>query len=301
MQAAENPDGQAAIDEFDAAFFGHVGHVITAVCRSLVLGISHGYGAKAPQHKHTKRHYQKLSRYAANLALMADAAMASLGGQLKFRESISARLGDVLSMLYIASASLKRFEEDGAHAEDALLLQWVCEDCFARIEAAMDGVLRNLPNRPLAWILRPLVFPLGRQAQLPQDAVNGQIADMLQNFNATRERLSATCHIPQNNEQALGLLDATMREVLENQDLEKRVLQAYKSGQIQSDHPEVRITECEEAGILDSNEADKLRTLYALLLQVISVDDFDSKELQAAQATNRKKARGDNIKRTQAA
>lgn len=286
MQAADNADTHAGLDAFDDALFGHIGHDISAFARSLVLGLSNGHGAHAPTGS-TQRYYQKMSRYAANLALLSDAAMATLGGQLKFRESISARLGDVLSMLYIASAALKRFAEDGAHDEDLPLLQWVCEDAFTQIETALDSVLRNLPARPIAWLLRPIIFPLGRRARAPRDTVNTAIAQILQSFNASRERLTSTCYIPADTEQPMGLLDVTMHKVLDSQDLEKRLLQAYKNGEISSDHPATRIEQAEQAGLFNAQEAEQLRELYALLLRVISVDDFDTTELAIAQPTNR--------------
>lgn len=301
MQAVENTDAQAGLDAFDEAFLGHIGHVFSAMSRSLVLGITCGYGAQAPSDANTKRQYQKLSRYAANLALLADVAMATLGGQLKFRESISARLGDLLSMLYIVSASLKRFEEDGAHAEDLPLLEWVCEDAYVQIEQAMDAVLRNLPARPVAWLVRALVFPLGRRARPSDDARVFQIAEMMQSFNASRERLTATCYVPQEREQPMGLLDMTLRKVLECRDLDKRLLQAHKEGRISSDHPAERIEEAEQAQVFDATEAQALRDLYSLFLQVISVDDFDNAELKIVKSTNRKKAPGSKPVKTKAA
>ena len=146
IEAANDPDREAALDA-DALLYAHIGHDLSAAARSLVMGVTGGRTSAAGRVRELAPHYRALNRYSANLALVADLAMATLGGSLKFRESLSARL-DVLSYLYIVSATLKRFVEDGAHAEDLPLVRWVCEDAFAAIEAALAGVIRHLQAGP---------------------------------------------------------------------------------------------------------------------------------------------------------
>jgi acyl-CoA dehydrogenase len=118
--------------------------------------------AKAPGILY-RRFYRKLNRYSAALALVADTSMLVLGGKLKFKEKISARLGDVLSCLYIASSMLKRYEDEGRPVADQPLLAWAFHECVWRMQMALDGVIRNFPVRPVAWLLRALVFPFGRR------------------------------------------------------------------------------------------------------------------------------------------
>ncbi|MES1942777.1 acyl-CoA dehydrogenase [Salinisphaera sp. PC39] len=290
MEAARDEDDGRGLDAFDDAFFGHVGHDIAAAARSLVLGVTQGRGSAAPGERDTRRHLQRMNRYAANLALLGDLALAVLGGELKFRESISARLGDVLAYLYIASATIKRFEDDGGHPEDLPLVDWVCEDCFHRIETQLDGVLRNLPARPVAWLARALIFPVGRRAHRPDDKAGARVAGILQTPGAARRRLTQTCYVPDSaDDGGLGLLDATMRMVLDCRDLEKRLMDAVKKGRVASDHPRERIEEALEAGVLDEAEAERLRALYERLMAVIRVDDFDATELRAGRSTSARK------------
>lgn len=289
MDAARDEDDARGLEAFDRAFFGHVGHDLSAAARSLVMGITQGVGSAAPTEVATRRYYQRMNRYAANLALLADIAMAVLGGELKFRESISARLGDVLSKLYIASATLKRFEDDGGHPEDLPLVQWVCEDCFHTIETQLDGVLRHLPARPIAWLARALIFPIGPHARPPGDAVVTTVAEALQTPGPVRERLTSTCYVPAGGDVGLGLLDTTMRRVIDCRDLEKRLMTAVKKGEVTSDHPAERIEEGLAAGVLDESEAAELRALYERLMAVIRVDDFDADELRAGGSTTARK------------
>lgn len=282
MEAVADEKPGRGLTNFDQAFFAHIGHDLSAAARSLVMGVTRGYGSKAPHDPNLRRHYQRLNRYAANLALLTDIAMGTLGGSLKFRESLSARLGDILSHMYIVSATLKRFQEDGAHTEDLPLVDWVCADRFAAIEETADGVLNNLPSRPAAWLARILIFPLGRHARRPSDKTDTQIANLLLSPNATRDRIGATTLVGEADENPLGLLDETMTRVIDCHELEKRILKAHKTGQITSDHPAERIEQASTAGIIDDNEAAQLRELHDYLMAVIQVDDFDSSELQAA-------------------
>lgn len=154
MQAAQMHDADDSLRAFDRALFGHIGFGISNAVRSLFYGLTHARLGFAPGDRSTRRYFRKLNRYAAALALVADTSMLVLGGKLKFKEKLSARLGDVLSNLYIASAMLKRYEDQGRPSVDQPLLAWAFHDCVYRMQTALDGVLRNFPVRPVAWLLR---------------------------------------------------------------------------------------------------------------------------------------------------
>jgi acyl-CoA dehydrogenase len=279
MEAARDTDQARGVINFDAALWAHIGHVISNKARSFVLGLTNGRLAGAPAEGIVRRYYQRLSRYSANLALMADVCMAVLGGSLKFRESISARLGDVLAKLYIASATLKRFEEDGRPGADLPLLSWLMEASMLNIEQQLDGVLRNLPSRPVAWLLRLVIFPTGLRARPPSDRVNTAIAEILQTPCASRDRLARTVNVPEGTSQPLGLLNVAMQKIIASKGVEKRVLEAFKAGRIKSDHPAERVEQALAAGVVNADEARQLREAFQLLHDVISVDDFDHSEL----------------------
>ncbi|UGA38025.1 DUF1974 domain-containing protein [Chromobacterium haemolyticum] len=157
--------------EFDAAITGHINFVISNVVRSLWLGLSGSRFVGAPRGGEVGVYYRRLTRFSSAFALLSDMAMFSLGGSLKFREKLSARLGDMLSGLYIASACLKRFERDGAPKEDLAVLQWSVENALYDVQQAMDGFLANLPSRMLAVVLRKLIFPWGLTLKPASDRV----------------------------------------------------------------------------------------------------------------------------------
>uniref|UniRef100_UPI003C76A7DE acyl-CoA dehydrogenase domain-containing protein n=1 Tax=Escherichia coli TaxID=562 RepID=UPI003C76A7DE len=92
--------------------------------RSLWLGITNGRLSTAPTKDETRRYYQQINRLSANMALLSDVAMGVLGGRLKRRERISARLGDILSHIFLASAVLKRYEDEGRNTADLPLVHW---------------------------------------------------------------------------------------------------------------------------------------------------------------------------------
>ncbi|MDO8311081.1 MAG: acyl-CoA dehydrogenase, partial [Sideroxyarcus sp.] len=162
IQAAHEQNNKKAVRDFDEAFFGHISFSLSNGVRTLLYALSGGRMIAVPTDQPTHRYYQQLTRYAAAFAFASDIAMLSLGGALKRREKLSARLGDVLSQLYLCSAVLKKFEDDSRPEEDLPLLHWAMEDALFRIQSAFDGVLQNFPTRFFALLMRVLIFPLGQ-------------------------------------------------------------------------------------------------------------------------------------------
>ncbi|MEO6154557.1 MAG: acyl-CoA dehydrogenase, partial [Thermomonas sp.] len=164
MKSAQLEDPNARIDQFDTAVFGHIRFAISNAVRSWWYGLTGAQIGRAPGDEDTRRYFRKLNRYSAALAVMADTSMLLLGGKLKFKESLSGRLGDVLSQLYIVSAMLKRHQDAGNPPGDQPLLAWATHDAVNKIETALSGALRNFPIRPVGWLLWLLIFPWGRRA-----------------------------------------------------------------------------------------------------------------------------------------
>src|SRR3546814_10726634 len=155
MKAAQDPDEKAGLEEFDRNLFGHIGFAISNAVRSFWFGLTGAKIGKAPGDDYTRRYFRKLDRYSANLALIADASMLLLGGKLKFKESLSGRLGDVLSHLYMPSAMPKRYKDEGCPVVDPQLLAWASPDSVHRTERALPAALRPSPTHPagcLPWL-----------------------------------------------------------------------------------------------------------------------------------------------------
>ncbi|MDX2164325.1 MAG: acyl-CoA dehydrogenase [Gammaproteobacteria bacterium] len=180
------------LKKFDNALWGHIGFYIGNVFRSVGLGLISGYFSSVPDCSPlTKRYYQYLNRFSSAFALLADTCLISLGGELKRKEHLSGRLGDILSYLYMISATLKRFEDESRQIADFSLVQWVCETYFYTIQTTFDEILQNLPSRVLSGILRVLIFPLGRHFKKPKDNLSQVLSDALLSRTPTRDRLTA--------------------------------------------------------------------------------------------------------------
>ena len=298
IQAAHNNDVEAGLEAFDHALFSHIGFAISNAVRSLVLGLTGASIGKVPGDSYTRRYYRKLSRYSANLALVADVSMLTLGGKLKFKERLSARLGDVLSHLYIASAMLKRYEDRERPTGDRPLLAWAFHDSAHKIEMALSEALRNFPVRPVGWMLWLLVFPWGRRAHAPGDRLGHRVAAVLLNPSEARDRLGAGAFLTPCENNPGGRINAALPRIIAAEPVERKFLKAIKTGQIEALDPDARLQEAQIKGLLSAEEVEILKELNELTLDAISVDDFDPAELVAASYA---KQQGEDKKKRSAA
>ncbi|MBS0458031.1 MAG: acyl-CoA dehydrogenase [Proteobacteria bacterium] len=294
MKAAGASDPQQRLRQFDHALFSHIGFAISNAVRAAWFGLTAARIGSAPGDAYTRRFFRKLDRYSAALALMADTAMLLLGGKLKFREKLSARLGDVLSQLYIASSMLKRYHDEGAPTSDRPLLAWAFHDAVHRIEGAFSGALRNFPIRPVGWLLWLLVFPWGRRAQEPSDRLGHRAAALLMSPGDARDRLAAGLFLTPTANNPAGRIDSYLEKVILAEPIERKFAKALKaSDAIALDLP-AQLDLGVQQGWITPEERRQLEELRAITLDAISVDDFDPAALatgtQAARATSVDKA-----------
>lgn len=261
------------LNDFDNALFAHVGHVLTAATRSFWLGLSRGHFSPSPFRDATRRYYQHLNRLSANLALLSDIAMATLGGSLKRRERISARLGDILSQLYLASATLKRFDEDGRPQADLPLVHWAVQDCLYEAEKAMDELLTNFPDRKVAALLRLTIFPTGRHHRPPSDKLDSKLARLLQEPSETRDRIGRGQYLAPEPNNPHGLLNAALSDILAAEPLVDR-LSRMAEKYIDFTRLDKLADIALEDGKVTPEEADILRKAEASRLRSINVDEF---------------------------
>jgi acyl-CoA dehydrogenase len=282
MQAAALPDYGDRLRAFDDVLFKHIGFGFSNGVRSFVLGLTHARIGSAPGDAYTRRFYRKLNRYSSALALVADTSMLVLGGKLKFKEKISARLGDVLSYLYIASCMLKRYEDEGRPVTDRPLLAWAFHECTWQMQMALDGVIRNFPLRPVAWLLRTLVFPLGRREVPPSDRLGHRVAAILLAPNEARTRLTSGAYLTPTANNPVGRMNALLPEVIAAEPIERKFLKAVKSGDVGGLDFAAQGAEAEARGVLSEGERKLLERVRSASFEFISVDDFAPGELRAA-------------------
>jgi acyl-CoA dehydrogenase len=285
MQAARIADTRERLESFDALLFAHVGYSIRNAVRSLFLGLSFGKFTMVPHDRKTAKYYQKLSRYSASLAFVSDVAMLTLGGKLKQKEHISARLGDVLSHLYICSAMLKRFESQGRPAADQAILAWAFHNAIHQIQLALRLVVDNFPNRYLRTVLRFVVFPFGRREKAPGDRLTHKVAQLLLVPSDTRDRLTQGVYRSDTSNHPICFMERALPQVIQAEPLERRLLKALKQGDIKGITWEEQVRSAIETHVLSKEEADILARVRKLVAEIIAVDDFDAEELRLGKQT----------------
>ncbi|OMO32232.1 acyl-CoA dehydrogenase [Vibrio sp. 10N.222.47.A9] len=284
MEAAYS-ESSDALDKFDSALAGHVSFTMSNLVRSVWFGLTDGRGSDTPTpsnkaDKQTQRYYQKLNRYSANLALLSDISMAVLGGSLKRRERLSARLGDILSQLYLGSATLKRFESEGSHAEDLPLVHWGMQDSLRQTEVAIDEFLANFPNPVIGRLLRVVLMPFGRIRRAPNDKLDSQVAHILQTPSETRSRIGRGQYLEATEYNPVGKIEKALEVILQAEPLFNKVCKEthQKSAFLRLDLvAQLGL----EKGILTQEEANLLISAEEHRLYTINVDDFSPEELAA--------------------
>ena len=263
------------LPRFDRAFFGHIGYVITNAARAFLLGVTNGRLVRPPVGGKSKRFFGRFTRMSAAFVLVSDAAMATLGGRLKRREKITGRLADALAWMYLGSAALKRFIDDGQEECDVPFIQSSCIHALYEIQTALVGVLDNLPNRFAAWALWPLVFPLGARYRQPNDKIGGAIARGLLEDRDVCRSLTAGIYVPPRDEPGLGRLDHALDHALAALKVEAKVRDAVRAGKLDKAPGDVLLDEALMEGIITSDEYEQVLDADAVRDEVIQVDAFD--------------------------
>ena len=282
MNAARNPNHDAGVAEFDRALMGHFGFALSNAVRSLILGATLARFTGVPSGP-TARYFQHINRYSASFAFAADIAMLALGGYLKKKENLSARLGDVLSSMYLASMVLKHHDNQGRQEADLPLVEWACRSLLYQAQEQLHLFLRNFPNRFLAAFMRLIIFPRGLTYFPPSDRLGREIAELITQPTAARERLSGAIYKTLEPSNALGLLQQALVMAEGAEALDKRIrVEGVKTGRVSALDLPGRIEQALQVGIIDATEAAYLRDYDAKVLALVQVDDFASHELGMA-------------------
>ena len=279
LHAAADEDEDRGLIDFDNALFGHIGYAISNMARSFFLALTHAKFSRVPLNTPTRRYYQNINRYSAAFALASDFAMLTLGGELKKRELLSARLGDVLSSMYLASTVLKHFENQGRRATDLPLVEWSVRTLMYQAQESLHAFLRNFPNRWVAGILRLFIFPRGRTYSSPSDEIGAKVVELMTTPGEARERLSQLAYTTLEPGNPLGLLQEALELTEQNAPLERRLRQARKEGLIKSDYLGLQIDEAEKAQVISKAEARSMTSYHEKVRALLAVDDFAPDEL----------------------
>jgi acyl-CoA dehydrogenase len=257
---------------FDNALFTHIGFTLSNTVRSLLLGLTGSRMTPAPVNGPHATYFRQLSRMSSAFAFVADLVLVSLGGKFKFKEKLSGRLADVLIHLYMASAMLKRFEDDGRPAEDLPLLHWGLEDSLYRIQQALLGVINNFPVPVLGRIARLIVFPFGLPCSGPDDKTVKAVAKLLLDESKCRDRLTDGIFISDQDD-ATGRVNKAFHLVLEAAPAERAIKNALKES-VNFENYEGLVKRATESGVITEEQATMVRLAQQATARVIAVDDF---------------------------
>ena len=263
MNALADTDRERGLTAFDKAFWKHVGHSFRTLFRAFGRSWTFRAFALAPDAGDATPFYRQLSRYSAAFALCADMALLTLGGALKRKEMLSARFGDILSELYLLSAALKRWHDEGRQKQDFAALEWCMASGFRTIENRLAEILANLPNRFVAGVLKLVVQPFGARVLGPSDRVVHECASIVLELSAARERLTPDLAYI-DDDGGFARLERAFKLVTGTEAIAKRMRAAH-------------IRDWKDAvsrGVITQAEGEQLAAAHEAVTKVIEVDDF---------------------------
>ena len=285
MTAARNADHRRGLDDFDRALFAHMGFAISNAVRSFVMALTFARFQRVPESGSTRRYYQHIERFSASFAFATDLAMLTLGGYLKKKETISGRLGDVLSAMYLASMVLKHHENRGSPPEELPAVEWACRELLYQAQEQLHSVLRNFPNRPMAGFARLLIFPRGLTYFAPADRLGRKVADLVLNNTATRASLSRLLYSTNEPRNMFAALQNVLEMAPTAETLERKLrVEGQKTGRITALSLPEQIDQARSLGILSEQEALYLADYDRKVMDIVNVDDFAPHELRQAGA-----------------
>lgn len=266
---------------FDRAFWGHIGHVVRNAFRAVLLSFSRGWLAGSPVSGPTASYYRKLSWASATFAIMSDIAMGSLGGTLKFREKITGRFADVLSWMFLCTATLRRFESEGRRKEDLPLVHYSMHYGLSQIQIAFDGIFKNIGVPGLAWLFSGIVGAWSRiNALSPEvsDSISHEVATLLQREGDVRDRLCDGIYYPTKEGESLKRMETAFKVIKAAEETEKKVRQAVKSKRLPKLKGVKLLEEALKQGVISDVEAANLKKAEEMRADVIAVDSFTQEE-----------------------
>lgn len=279
MESVRNPDAKAGLAQFDRAFFGHVGFAISNAVRAFWLAVTGARFTYVPVSGLPRRYAQHIVRLSSAFAFLSDMAMLTLGGALKRKEKISGRLADALSHLYLASALIKRFNDDGQPEADRVMLQWAGRYCLNHVEEALDGMIQNFPIRPVAWLMRWIALPTGRHIGVANDKLGHKVASLLLQPSEARDRLTGGMFVSRDPDGPINMLEDALPKVIAAESIERKLRRAMKKGEITGRDDEARLRDAVSKSLISDSEAETVRIAIAARDRVIQVDDFSPEDL----------------------
>jgi acyl-CoA dehydrogenase len=281
IHAAQDLDSERGQEKFEKAFGDHIAFSVSNACGAFFHNLTGGHFGAQPEHSAGQAQwYRQLGRASRNFAFVADVTVVILGGGLKTKQKLTGRLADALSELFFVACVLKRFEDDGKLSSDKDIVDLAAANGLFRFQEAMCGVIDNFPVAPLRWLMRTVVFPLGRPYRPASDDLGHRVVRLVLNVPEVRDRLTCHIYVSQDVEDPTGLLEVTLKKVVAAEETEKKLERAIRAGTVRRYHGMDWIGDAVAKGVLTESEGQLLREVEALTARVIAVDDFDPTEVK---------------------
>ncbi|MCY4232883.1 MAG: acyl-CoA dehydrogenase [Bacteroidetes bacterium] len=264
--------------KFDRAFTGHIGHAVRSAARCLLLGITRGHIAMVTGPRSVRRYIRRLNWVSASFAFLAEVAMASLGGALKRKEKITGRFADIFSWMFLASATLRRFEAEGLRKEDLPYFQWSMEYALGEIQKGFEGLLANMTIPGLSWIVRGpalLWHRINSFGRGPSDRLGHKIAQLMQIPGSHRSRIASGVYLSHDNSCGLMRLENALSKLSDVRPIKAKVSKAIRSKQLDRKPKDTRFERAHHAGIITREELSQIQETAKITREAIQVDDFD--------------------------
>ncbi|WP_261817449.1 acyl-CoA dehydrogenase [Vibrio gallicus] len=297
MALASQEDQKQAAQDFDQLLFKHIGHATKNSFGSLFGALTGSQFMSAPVSGATKRYYQQMTRLSKALAVSSDFAMLTLGGDLKRKELISARLGDVLSYLYLASAALKKYQDEGSIEADLPYVRYAVEHCLHQGAKALQQALSNYPVLWAKYVMKLLVFPIGNHFKAPSDKLVMQVAHLTMEPGEQRDRLTQLCYVGEKDGDSVGIMERAFVAMHSVAELEKKVAVAIREGKVEKKASLVdKLSTCKQLKILSQEEVNRVLEADKLRYRAIQVDHFshDFSEVLTGTPTKMESVKSDN-------
>ncbi|RTZ15663.1 acyl-CoA dehydrogenase [Vibrio aquaticus] len=298
MEAAANPDEKQGAKEFDDLLFKHIKHAMGNTFGAFGAALTGSRFIKADMSGPTQGYYKDMTRLSRALAVSADIAMATLGGDLKRKEMISARLGDVLAYLYMASAALKKYEDEGRQQQDLDYVHYAVQHCLHNGAKSLQEAFSNYPQKAVGRLLKVIIFPLGNHFAKPSDDLTVKLAESLMTPGAHRDRLTNLCFVGKDENDSVGLMENAFLAMYDIKSLERKMMRAAKEGKVaRKGLLKDRLAQALEANVLTQEEVDQIVAADKLRYKAIQVDHFshDFSEVRTQETQKKSAAKLDSV------
>ncbi len=274
--------------KFDDNFWKHIGHVFENAIRSLLLSVTRGALATSPVKGKAAKYYRKLAWASASFAFMSDIALGSYGGALKMKEKLAGRYADILSWMFLATATLRRFEAEGSRKEDEDYFKWAMDHSFYRIQTAFDEIYAEIEVTGLSWLFSGPIgmwSRLNRIGKKPSDRVGQNVAQAMQVSGEQRDRITEGIYLPLSRDEAMGKYEFALSQIEKSYPVYKKLYKATKQGIIPKSHPLKQLEVALEKGVLTQEEVEMVQSTEEARFDAITVDEFTHEEYDRTAVT----------------